>query len=217
MVKKEINKIINNPYDINEDEIKILEDLVFKYPYFQSAQLLLARGLLNTSSIRYNKQLKKASIYCLDREYLFKLITHKEDLYYNKKETENLIIGQPLRFKIEEKYSFSEWLNVSKVHKINRKEENEKIQEHKIIDTFIDNYSISERQKTRNKFFKANIAAKESLIENEELITPTLAKVYLEQGHYDKAIYAYQKLCLKYPEKNSLFAKQIKSIKKIKE
>ena len=59
--------------------------------------------------------------------------------------------------------------------------------------------------------------AKESLIENESLVTPTLAKVYLEQGHYDKAISAYTKLCLKYPEKNSLFANQIKLINKLKE
>jgi hypothetical protein len=39
----------------------------------------------------------------------------------------------------------------------------------------------------------------------------------LEQGHYEKAISAYEKLSLKYPEKNSLFANQIKLINKLKE
>ena len=52
--------------------------------------------------------------------------------------------------------------------------------------------------------------------ENEELITPTLAKIYFLQGHYDKAERAYQKLCLRYPKKNSLFAEKIKLIKKVK-
>ena len=62
---------------------------------------------------------------------------------------------------------------------------------------------------------KATDAAKESLIENNELVTPTLAKVYLEQEHYGKAILAYEKLILKYPEKSSFFADQIKLINKL--
>jgi len=39
-----------------------------------------------------------------------------------------------------------------------------------------------------------------------------LARVYLEQQHFDKAISAYKKLSLKYPEKSSLFADQINLI-----
>ena len=58
---------------------------------------------------------------------------------------------------------------------------------------------------------------KESLVENNELVTPTLAKVYLEQEHYEKAISAYKKLSLKYPKKNSFFANQIKLINKLNE
>ncbi|MEQ9263199.1 MAG: hypothetical protein RLP14_08565 [Owenweeksia sp.] len=48
------------------------------------------------------------------------------------------------------------------------------------------------------------------------LITETLAKVYIKQGHFDKAIKAYQILKLKYPEKSGFFADQILEIKKLK-
>ena len=45
------------------------------------------------------------------------------------------------------------------------------------------------------------------------LMTETLAKVYLEQKKYTKAIQAYEILILKYPEKSSLFADRMSDIK----
>ena len=60
-------------------------------------------------------------------------------------------------------------------------------------------------------------SAEESLIENPEIVTETLARVYLEQGHYEKAIAAYEKLSLKYPQKSSFFANQIKLIYDLKQ
>ena len=44
-------------------------------------------------------------------------------------------------------------------------------------------------------------------------MTETLAKIYFEQKKFNEAIKAYEILCLKYPEKISLFADQIKIIK----
>lgn len=52
---------------------------------------------------------------------------------------------------------------------------------------------------------------------NDSLVTETLAKVYIGQKHYQKAIKAYQILKLKYPEKSSFFATQISEIKKLKD
>ena len=209
---------IKNPQKIVNKDVAKLDNYLQEFPYFQTAQSLLAKGLLNTNSIRYNQQLKKAAAYALDRKKLFKLIIlDKVDTLIisetSKNTEDSLTIRKTLAFDKGEEYSFSEWLALSKIKRINR---TPKPNTKQLIDNFIDKkISISKPKKTT--FFNSIDVAKESLIENESLITPTLAMVYLEQGHYDKAILAYKKLCLKYPEKNSFFADQIKLINKLKE
>ena len=60
-----------------------------------------------------------------------------------------------------------------------------------------------------------NDIAMDSVQENESLMTETLAHVYVEQKKYQKAITAFTILSLKYPEKSSFFAHQIRSNQKI--
>jgi len=58
---------------------------------------------------------------------------------------------------------------------------------------------------------------KSSEEDSDEFITETLAKIYIKQGYWQKAINAYQKLSLKYPEKNIYFANQIEQVKRMSE
>jgi len=82
-----------------------------------------------------------------------------------------------------------------------------------LIDKFIDDQPKIV-PKERAELPAQDHGLNESLDENE-MITDTLAKIYIKQGLYDKAIFAYEKLSLKYPEKNIYFAGQIKKIKQL--
>jgi len=53
-----------------------------------------------------------------------------------------------------------------------------------------------------------------SNILGEEVISETLAELYVSQGFKEKAAEMYRKLSLKYPEKHSIFAALIENLKK---
>ena len=220
MNTEKIIALINAPQNILSLDVTNLDSLLLKHPYFQSGQLLLAKGLLNTDSIRYNQQLKKAAAYSLDRKKLFSLITlnkisKTEAIVIKELQAESieekLELGKPLAFNESENHSFSEWLTLLNVKKIERKEDQKEVS---LIDNFLEKEVKISRPK-KEAFFNPIDVAKESLIENDDLVTPTLAMVYLEQGHYEKAISAYEKLILKYPKKSTFFAAQIKLISKL--
>lgn len=216
---------IQNPTEIGNAEVTDMRISLQAFPYFSTLQLLYTKGLYNTDSISYNRQLRKAAAFAGNRKLLFKLITEnvkETEIVEQKKVEENtktraaekkLNIGKPLDFTEDESHSFAEWLSITKVRKIDRSANQN---QGDLIDTFIeDEPSISKPKK--ETFFSPAESAKESLLENDSIVTETLARVYLEQGHYEKAIASYEKLSLKFPQKNTFFANQIKIIYDLKE
>ena len=57
------------------------------------------------------------------------------------------------------------------------------------------------------------VADTEVDFESMDFVTETLAAIYADQGYYDKAIDAYAKLILLYPEKSTYFASLVNEIK----
>jgi len=81
-----------------------------------------------------------------------------------------------------------------------------------ILDDFIKNQPSISRPKAT--FFNPLEVAKESVVDQESIVSETLATIYYDQGHLQKAIKIYQKLSLKYPEKSSYFAALIEKAEK---
>lgn len=133
-------------------------------------------------------------------------------------EENRLEIGKPLSFKKEENHSFSEWLKLAaakpvKRGKISAEEKEAKNRKFELIEEFI---SKSPRINPSKTSKKANLADAH-FTSPEALMTETLARVYLEQKNYKKAIQAYKILILKNPEKSGFFADQIRAIEKLQE
>ena len=134
------------------------------------------------------------------------------------KETD-LQLGKPLPFTKKEKHSFTEWLQLtSKGEEPENSQEDvmeelERKKKFELLDKFIAN-----NPKIVPKENNPKVNIKESTkINQNELMTETLAKVYLEQKKYKKAIQAFKILSLKYPEKSGFFADQIQAVKKLQQ
>ncbi len=186
-----------------------------------------SKALIDDSEDRPLPQDEKDADHILDPE----LFTSKETPKAIEKEEETLDLGKPLSFDAKEKYSFSEWLNLASKNPIERNTTTEK-SENKAAAKEKPKSDSAKRKKFEriDKFIASNpkIVPSEkknididlsnsSKINNNELMTETLARVYLEQKKYKKAIQAYKILSLKYPEKSSFFADRIKAVKKIQQ
>jgi len=172
----------------------VLKEILNAYPFFQTASAYYLKSLKVQRKDSFNEILPKTAILTYNRSILRKWIYEKEANKINKKVD-----------KIE-KYSFLDWFDV-----INESESN---LDYKIdlIDKFIKN---SPKINIKKEYKPDLEIIPESKIK-DDLITETLAKIYIDQKKYNKAIKAYNILSLKYPKKSSFFADQIERIKNLK-
>lgn len=87
-----------------------------------------------------------------------------------------------------------------------------KLSRKELIDKFIlENPSIS---RPKAEFYNPISVAQNSITDQENIVSETLAQIYEKQGYFGKAISIYEKLSAKYPEKSSTFAAQIERLQK---
>ncbi|HEX8562469.1 MAG TPA: tetratricopeptide repeat protein [Flavobacterium sp.] len=143
---------------------------------------------------------------------------------------QKLELGRPLDFSKEEKHSFQEWLQLSQINPIQRDPVAEDIIEQEQPELELERDPKQKKIELIDKFIEANpkippirqdkvtsILVEPSKPDNTYLMTETLARVYLEQKKYQKAIQAYEILILKYPEKSSFFADRILDIRNLQQ
>lgn len=114
----------------------------------------------------------------------------------------------------DERYSFSDWLEyASQLQTVTRQEAQPKKRGMDLIDKFLseDDEHISPPT-SRSASFDAHKIEEDSVRENDDILTETLASIYIKQKQYAKAINIFKKLSLKYPEKSGYFAARISDI-----
>ena len=225
--KNFINLISNfDPKNINQK--KELESIIFEYPYFQLAHAIYLKSLKIQDQFNFDLILKKTAILSSRRKMIFNWINDTENnLFKIQKRTKKIKIKDPQpngnqiegtsnfnKSKEEEpRMLFVDWV----MSYTNSKKENEnrplesKIE---IIDSFLEkNPKIPKSKEKGNADDFLNLAL-DNKFNKSELMTETLAKIYVKQQKFKEALYAYRILSLKYPEKSSLFANQIKKLQK---
>jgi hypothetical protein len=276
MNRQQFINYIKSPEQLNEESLIQLENLVKEYPFFQTAETLLAINYRLLGNFKFNDQLRLASAYAADR----KLLKHQLDAIQKSSETELRKETQPIvkehvvpdkKEYTPDTKSLADLINqlktevdlymiqapdqksskqIAKLHTIAVKLEKlidsdekkspvlEKKKEPKqaapaeysleqleeiplkkpqqianaeLIDKFI---KEEPRIVPKPTFFDPVDSAKQSILDNESVVSETLAEIYYKQGNLSKAIKIYKKLSLVNPQKSSYFAAQIEKIQK---
>ena len=212
MNKKNFIKILQQPDNLSEKELSFLEEINHEFPYFQTSKAIYLKSLKENEDIKFKKFLRSTAAYTRDRKILFDLITKSqnqdEKVYFNKNEITSALLENTSNEKqIIKENSFVEWLKISNLKPIDRSNETE------LSDQFI---SKKPKLKVEVSEYESSEDTTSDIGDQAGFMTETLAKLYLNQKNYDKAIQSYKILILKFPEKNSYFADRIKKIKSLK-
>ena len=191
--KKVILKILNNPKKLKKDDLTIIKSISENYPYFSPVRILHLLFSKKFNTIDYNNILKSTSVASRDRSHLYYIINN--DILTEEEKID--LINELNQESFNQEISFLDWISKTKPTPI---KSNVNINNESNIDFKLNDLRV----KKHNDKIK---------IRKKDYMTETLAKLYIKQEKFEDALKAYKILCLKYPEKISLFADQIKIIK----
>jgi hypothetical protein len=305
MNRNDFLNMIEDNIPINRQMIGEVYELIDIFPYFQSAHMLLLKGLQNNEDIKFEKQLRNSAIHIADREVLYYFLRTKispvsekrndkpaidskaeivsdsqqtviesaknsdqmisniekhsdeakikdntdlsslaqghsimiasepdmiepaEVIFFTEEETypdEEKVFFMDPGFLLPERSDLLELdLDVHETNALGDEEiiheqhdQVQKTSEKQIQSELIDKFIIAnpriETSKEKSSI-PADDISKPFVEESGGLVTETLARIYVSQGYYSKAIDIYEKLSLKFPEKSSYFASQIEKVK----
>ena len=237
---KRIHNKLEEESNINTSGLKInheltdeeLENVLIEYPYFQTARLLYTLQLQKNNRKLFIEELSRTALLCADRKKLFysmqphnynEFIKLAENITDNQDRTEELLDSyfktfsekpDELNFAPSEYFSYLESLGEESS---TMNEDDSQLQHQEIIDAFIEKNESDSLNKISFTKKPANPSGNnEGLTEthnkddDNEFLTETLAKIYIKQKKYDKALTIIKRLSLNFPKKSAYFADQIR-------
>ena len=228
-----LSTYISHQEQLNRNTLYKLRMLVGKYPYFDTARLLMLKNLYLLHDIEFGSEMRKAAIYLKSRWPLFELMAGYGmvaaiddtpadisidrtmsliDAFLETTPTENLSLEAEGAAAID---------YASAYLKDNHKSKNAipALRGQDLIDSFLagDNEKITLDLNTTGSPIETEKenAPTASHTTETSFFTETLAGIYIKQGKYAKALEIIKRLYLEYPNKNRYFADQIRFLEKI--
>ena len=216
----------------HEFKIEDLEDTLIEYPYFQTARLLYTTLLQNNNKNLFLEELAKTALLCADRKKLFYIIQPDnynefvritETISDNQDRTEELLDSYFRTFSEKtSELSFAPSDYLSYLESLGEEpsstnQDESQLQHQDIIDAFIEKNEtdslnkISFTKKAGNTSSNIQpLTETDNKDDDSEFLTETLAKIYIKQKKYDKALTIIKRLSLNFPKKSAYFADQIR-------
>ena len=240
-----LGALINHPERLNRDTLYELRSIVARYPYFQTARLLLLNNLYLLHEPDFGAELRRSVLYISDRAALNRLIEGYMDRVLPDEVPEQETAGldrtlslidaflgtlpdeaDALHLPIDAVGDYATRFLVGGVEEEEQPVEVAPAEDMDLIDRFISHQSVVDESVPKQSAAispdtEEPVGIEEKGIENEEesldesYFTETLAKIYIKQRKYSRALEIIRSLYLKYPEKNIYFADQIRFLEKL--
>ena len=151
----------------------------------------------------------------LPNKSIFEEPIFPEDLVNHQELADVFIAKKPEEKPKTDADNISQWLeNISEEHNEVAYKDDKVAEKFKLIDKFLE--SNPKIEASRDYVSNVNLAD-EVKSDPKQLMTETLAQVYVNQRKFKQAIQAYEILILKNPKKSAYFAAQIENIKKLQQ
>ena len=225
MQKDEFIQLLQNPSGWAEADYRIFSDIIERYPLFTIARIMQLIAAKKESTAVFRDLLKKHAAYLNNHKHISGLIHGYLTIGSNISGESSAIISETvsthkqadnLPDNEESGYyndSSDDLLSFNYKNKDGPQEASSRKKKEELIERFITSDPRAIRADKPTAL--SGDVSMNSALEDDDLITDTLASIYVKQGLYNKAMYAYEKLILKYPLKSVYFASQIEEIKKI--
>lgn len=240
-----VAELIGHPELLDKETLYGLRETVARYPYFQAARLLFLQNLFLLHDPAFGEELRKAALHIPDRSVLFKMVegcnyeiqrtTVEQDkaesdgdtdrtrslidnFLKNNSTTDENVPGRRKLTVADATTDYAAFLldleDASPGKEANAPDNQRAQRDSELIDEFIENKPGRIVLQDTPEYMPEPEDTKEETAE-EDYFTETLAKIYIKQGRYEKAIEIIRKLHLLYPKKNRYFADQIRFLQKL--